>query len=150
VAWHHHHQATLRLMRQHRVRQKKDHRRHRLKTEAAATVEEQQQQLSPDSTNNKNPVSNFLSNIMNRPALVSSTNEWRRLQKHAEYMETTHLRDFLLVEDRCDKMYAMHDGVYLDYSRQRVSLETMKFLYALAEKQDLKGKIDAIGQWRKD
>jgi glucose-6-phosphate isomerase len=147
VAWHHHHQATLRLMRQHRVRQKKDHRQRRLKTEAAATVEQQQQQIQQQpslDTNNGNPVSNFLSNIMNRPALVSSTNEWRRLQKHAEYMETTHLRDFLLDADRCDAMYATHDGVYLDYSRQRVSLETMKFLYALAEKQDLKGKIDAM------
>lgn len=142
VAWHHHHQATLRLMRQHRVRQKKDHRQRRLKAEAAAIVEQQQQPSSD--TNNKNPVSNFLSSIMNRPSLVSSTNEWRRLQKHAEYMETTHLRDFLLDADRCDAMYATHDGVYLDYSRQRVSLETMKFLYALAEKQDLKGKIDAM------
>jgi glucose-6-phosphate isomerase len=154
VAWHHHHQATLRLMRQHRFRQKKeDHRqRQRLqakKTETSTSEQSTSEQsldniINNNNNNKNNPVSNFLSSIMNRPSLVSSKNEWRRLQKHAEYMETTHLRDFLVETERCDAMYATHDGVYLDYSRQRVTLGTMKFLYALAEKQDLKGKIDAM------
>jgi glucose-6-phosphate isomerase len=93
---------------------------------------------------NKNVVSSFLENIMNRPKLVSECSEWRRLAKHAEHIRTQHLRDLLQEEERCDSMYATHDGIYLDYSRQQVTLETMKFLYELAEKQDLQGKIDAM------
>eukprot|EP00977_Amphora_coffeiformis_P011222 scaffold2702_cov168-Amphora_coffeaeformis.AAC.2 len=91
-----------------------------------------------------NQISNFFQNLMNRPKLVSECSQWRRLAKHAEYIQTQHLRDFLQDEARCEGMYATHDGVYLDYSRNQVTLETMKFLYELAEKQDLKGKIDAM------
>ncbi|EEC43144.1 isomerase glucose-6-phosphate isomerase [Phaeodactylum tricornutum CCAP 1055/1] len=86
----------------------------------------------------------FITNIINRPQLVSTCSEWKRLEKHAEYIGTTHLKDLLQDRERCDEMYATHDGVYLDYSRQRVTLETMKFLYALAEKQNLKGQIDKM------
>jgi glucose-6-phosphate isomerase len=91
-----------------------------------------------------NPLQNIWQNLMNRPRLVSSKSEWKRLQKHAEHIETIHLRELLEDADRCDALYAVHDGVYLDYSRQRVNFDTMKFLFDLAEKQDLKGKIDAM------
>ena len=39
---------------------------------------------------------------------------------------------------------AEHNGVYLDYSRQRVTGETMKLLFNLAEAANLRGKIDAM------
>lgn len=92
----------------------------------------------------RHPVTKFWQNWRNRPRLISSYPEWKRLAKHAEHMDTIHLRDLLQDTHRCDKMYAAHDGVYLDYSRQRVNLDTMKFLYDLADKQDLKGKINAM------
>ena len=99
---------------------------------------------SENKDNDMNPVKKIWQNLMNRPRLVSSRSEWKRLQKHAEHIETIHLRDLLNDADRCDALYAVHDGVYLDYSRQRVTFDTMKFLYDLAEKQDLKGKIQAM------
>ena len=37
-----------------------------------------------------------------------------------------------------------YNGVYCDYARQRVTPETMKKLYALADAADLKGKIGAM------
>lgn len=86
---------------------------------------------------------------MNRPRLVSSCSEWKRLQKHAEHIETIHLKEMLQDAERCDAMYAVHDGVYLDYSRQRVNMDTMKFLFDLAEKQGLKGKIEAMASGEK-
>jgi glucose-6-phosphate isomerase len=148
VAWKHHHHATLNLIRQHRVRQKQRER----KSKAEATVAQDATAASAgiagdtkeDGGVGSNPVQNFLANFMNRPQLISTSTEWRRLQKHAEYLDTLHLRDLLKDADRCNEMYAVHDGVYLDYSRQRVTQETMKFLTALAEKQNLKGKIDAM------
>mmetsp|Transcript_6077 Transcript_6077/g.12533 ORF Transcript_6077/g.12533 Transcript_6077/m.12533 type:complete len:804 (+) Transcript_6077:143-2554(+) len=91
-----------------------------------------------------NPVASLWNSIMNRPKLVSECSQWKRLQKHAEYMKSQHLRDLLTDEERCNSMYATHDGVYVDYSRQFVTQDTMKFLYELAEKQDLQGQILAM------
>lgn len=93
-----------------------------------------------------NPVAKMFSHIVpgGRPRLVSQTPEWRRLQRHADNIKTTHLRDLLKDEERCNEMFAEHDGVYLDYARQRANLETIDLLEELAEKQDLKGKIDAM------
>ncbi len=93
-------------------------------------------------------VSEFLSNIprvLSPPPLVSSTQEWRKLQRHAaQTIKSTHLRDLLRDPVRCDAMFAEHDGVYFDYSRQQVTLETMDLLFDLAEKQELTKRIEAM------
>lgn len=90
-------------------------------------------------------VSSLLSNLMpSRSQLVSATPEWKRLQREAEDIQKTHLRDLLQDTERCDAMYATYDGVYLDYSRQRASLNTIKLLLELANRQDLKGRINAM------
>jgi len=74
--------------------------------------------------------------------LVSSTPEWKRLQRHAvENIQSMHLRDMLQDTERCHSMYAEHDGVYFDYSRQQATLETMDLLYDLANKQELMPRI---------
>ena len=82
--------------------------------------------------------------VRRRNKLVSTTNEWKRLERHAQVIDETHLRDLLQDDERCEALYASHDGVYLDYSRQRVTLETMEMLQDLAKQQNLKGKIDAM------
>ena len=104
-----------------------------------------------NSNNNINAgarVSEFLSNIprvLSPPPLVSSTQEWRKLQRHAaQTIKSTHLRELLQDPVRCDAMFAEHDGVYFDYSRQQVTLETMDLLFDLAEKQELTKRIQAM------
>ena len=160
-AWENHHQATVNWV--HGMRRTREAGKIHLTVDEDAQLRalEQQPLVTPTQRNGaqateetaaeppivrtiKHPVSQFFQNLMNRPRLVSECSEWRRLAKHAEYIQTQHLRDLLQDEARCESMYATHDGVYLDYSRQQVTLETMKFLYELAEKQDLKGKIDAM------
>jgi hypothetical protein len=76
--------------------------------------------------------------------LVSATPEWQRLEEHSQEIESTHLRELLQDEDRCDKMYAEHDGVYLDYSRQRATLQTLDLLQDLAKRQKLEESIQAM------
>jgi glucose-6-phosphate isomerase len=51
-----------------------------------------------------------------------------------------------LIQDsaRVSALSAEHNGVFLDYSRQRVTVETMRLLYKLAEAANLRGKIDAM------
>jgi len=91
-----------------------------------------------------NRMSKLLSPFRPKPKQVSDTPEWKRLQKHAEYIQTTHLRDLLQDPIRCGAMFATHDGVYLDYSRQRATLQTMELLLDLAQRQNLGGKIHAM------
>ena len=106
------------------------------------------QNIEPNNINAGARVSEFLSNIpkvLSRPPLVSSTQEWRKLQRHAaQTIKQTHLRELLQDPVRCDAMWAEHDGVYFDYSRQQVTLETMDLLFDLAEKQELTKRIQAM------
>jgi len=103
-------------------------------------------EVGHNSHQHHNPVAQMLSHIVPgaRPRLVSQTPEWKRLQRHADSIKMTHLRELLENKERCDEMFAEHDGVYLDYARQCATLETMDLLEELAERQDLKGKIDAM------
>lgn len=83
-------------------------------------------------------------NAARHPLLVSSTNEWKQLEKHAEEIQDTHLKDLLQDKERCDDFFVKEDGVYVDYSRHRATKETIDLLLELAEKQDLKGKMNAM------
>ncbi len=56
---------------------------------------------------------------------IASTEAWRRLQRHVSDIQATHLRDLLQDADRCAAFTAEFDELLLDYSRSRVTLETM-------------------------
>lgn len=76
------------------------------------------------------------------PPLVSSLPEWKALADHkANVIDNTHLRDLMEDDARVDALVAEYDGICLDYSRQRVTLQTMRLLYALAERLGLKHRI---------
>lgn len=79
------------------------------------------------------------------PQLVSESEEWRRLERHADQViQNTHLRELLLDPIRCQYFFVEHDGVYFDYTRQRVTLETMELLTQLAYHQDLPRRIQQM------
>ncbi|KAL7503256.1 hypothetical protein ACHAXN_001071 [Cyclotella atomus] len=104
-------------------------------------------QITQPQDNKQNRVQKFIANIpkrLSKPPLVSSTSEWRKLLRHAQHIKSLHLRDLLQDPERCDAMWAEHDGVYYDYSRQQATLETMDLLFDLAEKQDLVKRIHAM------
>ena len=95
----------------------------------------QQQQIIKDKFNNKDK---------NDPKarLVSKKPEWKRLEDHkAEQIDQSHLRDLLQDEERSQSMFAEHDGVYLDYSRQRATFKTLELLQDLAKTQKLEERI---------
>ena len=77
-------------------------------------------------------------------ALISTTPEWADLVKHKAEIDKTHLRDLITDAERCKALTVEYNGVYCDYARQRVTPETMKKLYKLADAADLKGKINAM------
>src|SRR5271163_1319351 len=70
---------------------------------------------------------------------------WQTLEDHHETMRGLHLRN-LFADDpaRGERMTAEAAGVYLDYSKNRVTDETLKLLVDLAEQSGLSGRIDAM------
>ena len=76
---------------------------------------------------------------------ITQTPEWKALRDHYDQLESTHLRE-LFHDDptRGERMTLEVDGVYLDYSKNRLTDETLKLLVALAERAGLRERIDAM------
>jgi len=70
---------------------------------------------------------------------------WKALQRHFSSIGTKHLRD-LFAEDpaRGQRFTAEAGGIFLDYSKNRITGETLRLLVALAEDSGLRDKIDAM------
>ncbi len=70
---------------------------------------------------------------------------WRSLEAHYSKVRDRHLRD-LFAEDpeRGERLTAEAAGVYLDYSKNRITDETVKLLLQLAEESGLRSRIDAM------
>ncbi|KAA8497950.1 Glucose-6-phosphate isomerase, cytosolic [Porphyridium purpureum] len=59
-------------------------------------------------------------------------------------IQETHLRELLQDEERCAAMVAEHNGLMLDYSRQRVSMDTRERLLELAKAAQLSARINSM------
>jgi glucose-6-phosphate isomerase len=70
---------------------------------------------------------------------------WTALKDHHQKIEGVHLRE-LFAEDarRGERMATEAVGIYLDYSKNRVTDETLKLLLQLAEQSGLRERIDAM------
>src|SRR5262249_49562252 len=70
---------------------------------------------------------------------------WNALALHYERMSELHLRQLFAREpERGLHMAVEGAGVYLDYSKNRVTQETMSLLLKLAEESGLRSRIDAM------
>jgi len=79
---------------------------------------------------------------------MSSTKQaaaWKALESHAATMSRTHMRQ-LFSEDhtRGQRLALEAVGLYLDYSKNRVTDETLRLLVKLAEDSGLRERIDAM------
>src|SRR5882757_10912420 len=70
---------------------------------------------------------------------------WQALQAHHNEIRGRHLRT-LFAEDpqRGERMNVEAVELYFDYSKHRVTDETVRLLIALAEESGLRGRIDAM------
>ncbi|MEQ8790050.1 MAG: glucose-6-phosphate isomerase [Pirellulaceae bacterium] len=70
---------------------------------------------------------------------------WKALETHYQQIRDVHLRQWFAEDpQRGERLVADELGIYLDYSKNRVSDETLKLLLALAEESGLRGRIDAM------
>jgi len=70
---------------------------------------------------------------------------WKALEKHLSQIRDLHLRQ-LFVDDpkRGERLTAEDVGIYLDYSKNRITDETVRLLVQLAEEAGLPARIDAM------
>ena len=70
---------------------------------------------------------------------------WHALATHFEQVRTLHLRS-LFADDpsRGQRLVAEGAGLYLDYSKNRITDETLRLLLALADECGLRDRIDAM------
>ncbi|KAK9066679.1 hypothetical protein SSX86_014002 [Deinandra increscens subsp. villosa] len=76
--------------------------------------------------------------------LISDTAPWKDMKAHVGEIDKTHLRDLMTDTERCKSMMTEFDGIFLDYSRQRATGETISKLFTLAEAANLKKKINSM------
>ena len=70
---------------------------------------------------------------------------WDALEAHYKQIARLHLRN-LFAEDphRGERMTVEAEGLYLDYSKNRITDETLKLLLQLAEESGLRARIEAM------
>ena len=77
--------------------------------------------------------------------MLRSTTAWQALAAHHKDIKDTHLREFFAADaTRGETLTAEAAGLFLDYSKNRVTVETMQLLIQLAEERDLAGHREAM------
>jgi glucose-6-phosphate isomerase len=70
---------------------------------------------------------------------------WKALETHYRQVRDRHLRELFSADPgRGGRLTAEAAGLFLDYSKHRVTDETLKLLVKLADESDLRGRIDAM------
>jgi glucose-6-phosphate isomerase len=73
---------------------------------------------------------------------ITESNQWRALEQHWAEMETVNMRELFEQDpERFDRMSLETCGMLLDYSKNRVTDETLDLLFQLARELDLEGWI---------
>ncbi len=76
---------------------------------------------------------------------LRSTAAWQALTAHHAEMQGLHLREqFAADPSRGETMTAEAAGLFLDYSKNRITPETLPLLIELAKERDLTGRIEAM------
>ncbi|HEV2679873.1 MAG TPA: glucose-6-phosphate isomerase [Rhodanobacter sp.] len=81
---------------------------------------------------------------MSRPTLTTLP-QWQALQQHFAAVGPRHLRELFAADAQRGERLTLEDvGLYLDYSKQRVTTDTLRLLRELAEACALPQRIEAM------
>ena len=76
---------------------------------------------------------------------LRATAAWQALERHADQLRDTHLRELFAADPaRAERLTGEAAGLFLDYSKNRVTDETLRLLVALAEQEGLAERRDAM------
>lgn len=83
--------------------------------------------------------------MKSKSSILSRRPAWKSLQSHARKIRPVHLRTLFAQDPRRGERFTVESlGLVLDYSKNRVTAETLKLLYRLAREAGLKKKIDGM------
>jgi len=83
--------------------------------------------------------------MSNQPAPLAARPAWKALATHAAEIKPQHLRDLFKTDPaRGTRFTAEAVGLFLDYSKNRITDETVSLLTQLAEQSGLKDHIEAM------
>jgi glucose-6-phosphate isomerase len=76
---------------------------------------------------------------------VTKSKAWKALKAHAKEVETLHLRDlFARDSQRGERLTAEAAGIFLDYSKNRITDDTINLLLQLADESGLAQRVEAM------
>jgi glucose-6-phosphate isomerase len=79
------------------------------------------------------------------PVRITDTPEWAALAAHHDSLRHTHLRDLFAADPtRGETLTVDAADLHLDYSKNRVTDETVRLLVAVAERAGLRERLDAM------
>ncbi len=79
------------------------------------------------------------------PVRIAQTTEWQALEAHYQKLRTADLRDLFAADPDRGRALTLDAGdLHLDYSKNRLTSETIRLLVALAECAGLRERIDAM------
>ena len=77
----------------------------------------------------------------------TTTDSWKKLQSHFESIKSKHLKDVFNIDaERANDLKIKWDDFYVDFSKNRITKETLELLFGLANEVHLK---DAISKYFK-
>jgi glucose-6-phosphate isomerase len=81
--------------------------------------------------------------LTDRP--LTERSAWKSLEVHLQKVRQLHLRELFAGDgERGKRLTAEAAGIYLDYSKNRITDETLKLLLQLAEESGLRARTDAM------
>ncbi len=79
------------------------------------------------------------------PVRITETDEWRALARHQRTLADVHLRDLFADDPTRGESLSVDGGdLHLDYSKNRLTAETVRLLAAVARRAGLHERIDAM------
>jgi glucose-6-phosphate isomerase len=76
---------------------------------------------------------------------LRQTPAWQALEDNADALRNTHLRDLFAADpERGDTLALDAEGIFLDYSKNRITGETLRLLFELAEERGVAERRDAM------
>jgi len=78
----------------------------------------------------------------------TTTPAWQKLEEHYKNIKDVKMKDlFANNADRAHNMSVIWNDFYLDYSKNRITPDTLKYLLELADEVKLKEAIDKQFSW---
>src|SRR6266699_3641327 len=83
--------------------------------------------------------------VFSEPQPLTERPQWRALTEHRGQIERRHLRELFAADpSRGERLVAEAAGLYLDYSKNRITDETLHLLLALARSSGVAARRDAM------